>query len=304
MTGKRLLYLTVLGGCCVFYIAYGQWLAWILLLTVLGLPWFSLFLSMPAIVRFRAAPSGPDYMNVGETAELWLMGSSRFPVPPFRGKLKLKNCITGKQWYYQEPGDFSTDHCGGFVVTAESIRVCDYLGLFSIPIRRSAQKIIPVRPLPVAMEQEQLSVAGCFCPGSGSYTEENELRSYHPGDCLNRIHWKLSAKTENLIIRDPVQPHPGSVLVTMNHRGTGGEIDRKLGRLLWLGHYLLDQGTCFEIRALSDDGILTFSVSCEQELQKTVDTLLCSRSAETGDLRDRQFCAVWHWHIGGEPDEV
>ena len=36
MAGKRLLYLTVLGGCFVFYIAYGQWLSWIILLTVLA----------------------------------------------------------------------------------------------------------------------------------------------------------------------------------------------------------------------------------------------------------------------------
>lgn len=304
MAGKRLLYLTVLGGCFVFYIAYGQWLAWILLLTVLGLPWFSLLLSFPAIFRFRAAPSGPDSVHMGETAELWLMGSSRFPVPPFRGKLKLKNCITGKQWFYQESGDFPTDHCGGFAVTAESVRVCDYLGLFSFPVRRADPKFILIPPAPVTMGQEYQCIAGCFRPGSGGYTEDHELRFYRPGDRLNRIHWKLSARTGSLILREPVQPQPGLVVVTLNHRGTGVETDRKLGRLLWLGRYLLDQGIRFEIRVLTGDGVLAFSVSCEQDLQKTVDTLLCSRAAEAGDLRDREFRASWHWHIGGEPDEA
>ena len=89
----------------------------------------------------------------------------------------------------------------------------------------------------------------------------------------------------------------------MNHRGSSDEIDRKLGRLLWMGRYLLDQGVRFELRALTGEGILIFSITCEQDLQKTVDSLLCSLAAEEGDLRNQIICASWHCHIGGEPDE-
>jgi len=302
-----LLYLTVLGACFVFYIAYGQWLSWVILLTVLGLPWFSLLLSLPAMLRFRAAPSGPSSMELGESGELWLVGNCGFPMPPFRGKLKLKNRMTGAQWFYQDPRDLFMEHCCGISVTAESVRVCDYLGLFSFPVRCREQKTILVRPKPVKMElQEDLQrhIAQSWKPKSGGgFAENHELRTYHPGDSLNQIHWKLSAKTGNLIIREPVEPQRGLVLLTLNHRGTGDEIDRKLGRLMWLGRHLTDQGIRYELRALTGEGILTFSIANEHDLQKTVDTLLCSRTSVEGDLRSREYAASWHCHIGGEPDE-
>ena len=302
-----MLYLTVLGACFVFYIAYGQWLSWVILLTVLGLPWFSLLLSLPAMLRFRAAPSGPATMEPGESGELWLVGNCGFPMPPFRGKLKLKNRITGTQWFYQDPRDLAMEHCCGIFVTAESVRVCDYLGLFSFPVRCREQKTILVRPKPVKMElQEDLQryIAQSWKPKSGGgFAENHELRTYRPGDSLNQIHWKLSAKTGNLIIREPVEPQRGLVLLTLNHRGTGEEIDRKLGRLMWLGRHLTDQGIRYELRALTGEGILTFSIANEQDLQKTVDTLLCSRTSVEGDLRSREYAASWHCHIGGEPDE-
>ena len=99
-----------------------------------------------------------------------------------------------------------------------------------------------------------------------------------------------------------MEPQTGTILVTLNHRGSGAELDRKLGRLLWLGNQLLEQGIHFELRSLTGDGILTFSITCEQSLVKAVDTLLCSRAADEGDLRSRDFTAAWHCHIGGEPD--
>ena len=70
MAVRRLIYLAALGLCFVFYIAYGQWLSWLILVAVLALPWFSLLLSLPAMLRFRASPSGPCTLSLGEEGEL------------------------------------------------------------------------------------------------------------------------------------------------------------------------------------------------------------------------------------------
>ena len=51
-------YLLLLTAAAVYYIASGEWISWILLLTVTGLPWLSLLLSLPAILSFQAAPAG------------------------------------------------------------------------------------------------------------------------------------------------------------------------------------------------------------------------------------------------------
>ena len=308
MAGRRLLYLAVLGICIVFYIAYGQWLSWLVLILILALPWFSLALSLPAMLQFRIAPAGPAALDMEADGELWLLGSCSLPMPPFRGKLKLQHRISGKSWYYHEKEDLDTDHCGGISVAAESAKIYDYLGLFSFPVRCREQKIILVRPRPVPMEADpslHRSPALAWRPkAGGGYAENHELRTYRPGDSLNQIHWKLSAKTGSLILREPMEPQQGLVLLTLNLRGTPEKIDRMLGRLLWLGSRLLEQAVPFQLRALTGEGLLTFSIGTEAELSKALDTLLCRSAAREGDLRSREYAAAWHCHIGGEPDEA
>lgn len=307
MAGRRALYLAVLASAVVFYIAYGQWLSWLILVLVAGLPWFSLAVSLPALVRFRISPAGPGLLEMGEEGRLWLLGSCPWPMPPFRGKLKLRDRITGKTWYYQDTEDLPTDHCGGIAITAEGVRLCDYLGLFSFRVRCREQKLLLIRPKPVAMELDvtlQRYVPRAWRPKAGGFSETHELRLYRPGDSLNRIHWKLSAKTGQLMLRQPMEPQRERVMVTLNHRGTPEEVDRKLGRLLWLGEKLLDRQMPFQLQALTGEGLLTVSIEEPRSLQKAVDTLLCRKAAREGDLRSQEYAAHWHCHIGGEPDEA
>ena len=81
MFGRRVQYLMLLLGALVYYVASGEWIAWILLLTVVGMPWLSLLLSLPAILGFQASPAGVDVLEQGEEAEIWLLGSCGSPMP-------------------------------------------------------------------------------------------------------------------------------------------------------------------------------------------------------------------------------
>lgn len=308
MAGRRFLYLAVLASCILFYIAYGQWLSWLVLVTVLAAPWFSLLLSLPSILTFRVSASAPRFLEMGTPEELWLVGGSRLSMPPFRGRLKLKRLISGESWYYHDRQDLSTEHCGGIQITPEGVRVFDYLGLFSFPVRCREKHILLVRPKPVPMDlkqEVQQYVAHSWVPKSGGgYAENHELRLYRPGDSLNQVHWKLSAKTGDLIIREAMEPRQGLILLTMNLRGTPEELDRKFGRLLWLGEYLLEQNVRFELRVLTGDGLQTFSIPARPQLMRSIDILLCKKAAEEGDLKQREMAASWRCHIGGAPDET
>ena len=297
MAGRRFLYLLVLLGSAVFYIAYGQWLAFLVLVTVLAVPWISLALSLPAIFRFRAAPAGPQWTGMHQECELWLLGSCAWPMPPFQGQLRLRRLMTGESWRYRENKGVPTDHCGGFLVTAEKVRICDYLGLFAFPVRKKDTLTVLVRPEPLEVpvpEDLRRQVARAWKPKfGGGFAENHELRLYRPGDSLNQVHWKLS-------LREPMEPRLGRVLLTLNLRGTPAELDRMLGRLLWLGTAIGEQGLAFEIRALTGNGVLTLAVSGEEDLKKAVDTLLCTPAAREGDLREQTFEAAWQYHIGGD----
>ena len=308
MAGRRFLYLAALALCAVFYIAYGEWLSWLILVTVLALPWFSLLISLPAMLRFRAEPSGPVALEMGQEGELWLLGSCPLPMPPFRGRLRLRSLLTGEIWYYQEREDLPTEHCGGIAMAAEGVKIYDYLGLFALPVKSPREKTILIRPKPWKMllgSRPADYVPRAWKPKfGGGYGENHELRLYRPGDSLNQIHWKLSAKTGNLILREPMEPVQGLLLLTLNLRGTRQELDRMLGRLLWLGSQLLEENLHFELRALTGAGLLTFSIGEESQLNKAVDSLLCSGISPEGDLREREYAAAWCCHVGGDADEA
>jgi len=308
MAGPRLTYLAVLLGCGIFYIAYGEWFSWLLLLAVAVFPWLSLVLSIPAIRQFRTAPAGPDSVLMGGSADAWLLGSCDLPLPPFRGYLKLRCCRTGEQSRYRVEKGMPTAHCGGYTITVEKARVYDYLGLFSFPVIHREEKTFLIHPIPIPVHscpdlQRYLSQSWRPKAGGG-FSENHELRLYRPGDNLNQVHWKLSAKTGKLILREPMEPQRGLVLLTMTLRGTPEELDRKFGRLVWLGNHILKQEIPFELRVLTGKGIESFPVQTRQELSHAVDALLCAGAASEGDIRDRFFSASWHYHIGGGPDEA
>ena len=308
MAARRLEYLLLLTGTAVYYVASGEWLAWILLLTAVGLPWLSLLLSLPAIWSFQAAPAGAEVLEQGEEAEIWLLGSCPFPLPPFRGILRVTNLLTGKSFRYEQDRGLSTEHCGGYRVAVEKAKVCDYLGLFAFRTRKTKEQTLVVRPRPQAVEDlvdpQRMEINSWVPKTGGGYAENHEHRLYRPGDNLNQLHWKLSAKVGNLILREPMEPVRGAVLLTLALRGSPAELDRKFGRLLYAGDYLLQRELDFEIHALTGAGVVCTHVEDQDTLYKAENRLLCQPLAEPGQSWEEGTPAQWQYHIGGDADEA
>lgn len=308
MAGKRLRYLLLLTSTAVYFLASGEWIAWILLVCAAGLPWLSLLVSLPAILRFCASPAGAGIVEQGEQTELWLMGSCPFPMPPFRGYLRIFSCFTGKDARYLPERGFSTEHCGGYRIVVEKAQVCDYLGLFSFPTRRVKEQRLLVRPKSVPVDDlvnpERMEISGWVPKTGGGFSENHEHRLYHPGDRLNQLHWKLSAKVGDLILREPMEAVQGAVLLTLTLSGTPQEIDRKLGRLEYTGAYLRKRELNFEIRAMTGSGILSAYVDSDAALRCAIDHLLCAPLTECSDDWDTGQQASWQYHIRGDADEA
>lgn len=305
---RRLIYFTALCVGVVFFVTYQEWLSWLILLILLLFPWFSLALSLPGMLTFRVEPKAPSSVPQGIQTEVRLTGLCRLPVPPFRGKLRITRLTTGEVWKQTTDVPLPTDHCGSLLVVPEGTWVYDYLGLLGIPVRKREHITVTVRPQPLPLrklpELERFLARSWRPKFGGGYAENHELRLYRPGDSLNQVHWKLSAKTGKLILREPMQPERGLVLLTMNLRGTPEELDRKFGRLLWLGGYLLEKEVSFRLRCLTGAGMRTWELNTRQALTEAVDELLSAPPSRQGDLREQNFQASWQYHIGGEPDEV
>ena len=308
MALRRLIYALALVGSLVFYGAYQKWVSFVLLMVAAGLPWLSLILSLPAMLSARMEIQAPSRLRTGDRSRAVLTIICRLPLPPMRGRIRVRNCLTGQTWLLKSGGELPTAHCGGLTLTPVRGKVYDYLGLMGRKLRKNGEITVPVLPSPVALAvPPDLSryLARAWRPkAGGGYAENHELRLYHPGDNLNQVHWKMSAKTGKLILREPMVPERGLVLLTLDVAGTARELDTKFGRLLWLGEYLLEKGVTFEVRALTGGGIESRTVSGEASLAKCVEALLCAAPASEGSIRDRVFQASWQYYIGGGTDEA
>lgn len=307
MAVRRLIYLAALSGCGIFYIAYGEWFSFLALVLMLVLPWLSLILSLPVMLTFRIWLEGAETVTMGAPAQLWLRGGGPLPSPPFQGRVRLQRCFSGERSWYDSTEGIPTDHCGAFLATGEKVRIFDYLGLFSLPVKCREGRTVRIRPAEVPIGQlPELDryLARAWRPKfGGGFAENHELRLYRPGDNLNQVHWKLTAKTGKWMLREPMEPQRGLVLLTLDLCGTAEELDRKLGRLLWLGRLLLEKRISFEVRIMTGKGILSAPVTDEGSLLRQIDRLLCTPAAQEGSVTERVYAASWQYHIGGDADE-
>ena len=131
-----------------------------------------------------------------------------------------------------------------------------------------------------------------------------EIREYRPGDRLQRIHWKLSAKTGKLIFREAMEPVRHRIVLTLDLCGDHQTLNRKLGRLLWLGNTLTEKQISFEIAALTGLGVQRWQVGSGEALSDAMTDLLGCPQATSGSLEADRNWGTRQFHIGGDSDEA
>lgn len=306
MIRRWCLYLAIVLGCLILLFAYQGWLAWMLLLTVWGTHLFSLLVSLPGMLTAKVKASCAGTVDICTPVTVQLQESCSLPIPATGSTLRVERTPTGESWRLKPGEPLPTEHCGQLVCRPEKCFVYDYLKLFRMKVRHQETATLVVMPKPVqtvvhADLERHMAQSWKPKPGGG-FAENHELRLYRPGDSMNQVHWKLTAKTGKLMIREAMEPVRRQLALTLEIQGSGDELDIKMGKLLWLSQYLLERGFCFEIRALTGDGVFACSVSSRQELDGAVAQLLCQKAAPEGAV-----CSAgggWSCHIGGRTHEA
>lgn len=102
-----------------------------------------------------------------------------------------------------------TAYCGMLSLEAQALYVSDYLHFLTkeIPLEQKVQ--VPVLPATCSV---QIPSTAPVTDGMEEFTESDhkgnlssdikEIREYRPGDRLQRIHWKLSAKLDDLLVKE------------------------------------------------------------------------------------------------------
>lgn len=120
--------------------------------------------------------------------------------------------------------DFKPEYCGSYAVRLEHVRCLDIFGLNSRPVQAPVSRLITVYPKPISIHfTSRTSPHGRMEEGPQSVNRKGsdpsevfDLRTYQPGDDIHTIHWKLSQKTDELLVREPADSPRYDTLILMD----------------------------------------------------------------------------------------
>ena len=299
MAVNRLLYAGLLVLSTVFYFATANqpsnWYAWLLLILIMVLPPVSLLLSLPAMLRCRLEAAMAETVEQGAKASLRLRLNAwrLLPLPEVQIRLNLRTRSREKDLRFlsrlsREDGllTLPTDECGFLAAEFLRGRVYDALGLFRLPMR--LPRLEPMAILPPARQPEPMPRLEQFLqmqmkpkPGGGA-AEQHDHRVYRPGDPVKDIHWKLSLKTDELIVREALEPVRRQViLAVLTPRGAASRAET-LGNFRWLSRWLLGHGVAHRAVWMQGEELREWEISSEEDSLKALREacLAPERSAE------------------------
>lgn len=264
MLGAWLGYLLFVAAALLFYVMFTGWLAGYVMALVLLLPVMSLALSLPGILGLRVALRPGAGGRRGQPVKLALdaRNRARLPVGRVAARLICKNRLTGEvaQETLRFPlgcGDealgrmFTAQNCGVMECRIKFLRAYDLLGLFPVPLRPAPPLSILIWPdaaggPPQGMAQAAQGEAA-IRREKGVSLEEYSVRDYRQGDPLRSVHWKLSSKLEQLVVREAEGGRQADLLLLFDCWGPPDRLDRLLGRVAACSAFLQGHGRGHEL---------------------------------------------------------
>ena len=290
---------------------------WAAPLLVLVLPLISHLLSRTAAgklkVRIDLPATSPKYLSIEGSASLSSRSilTARTAVLP----LLITNDLTGEtesaELALAAPSGgrsmslfrFTPAHCGQITFSADRILLYDWFGFWPavIPLRASR----PVTVLPETFESDvQIHLphtepgetdSWYQVKGEEDPTELFALRDYTPGDPVRRIHWKLSAKRDTLVVKDISRPIDQSLLVFWDKRPADKSEEEEAARaadvpdslaesLASVALSIASQNIPFTLGWLDREGLHYADVTGEEDVLKAIPLLVRTRPDKDDSL--------------------
>ena len=305
MLRNVLKYLVALAAVGLLSILYNTYYMGIMFLTMTVFPFF-LF----ALLSYVYGHLKADLMSVihvakkGEVVPISIQidNPTIFPISRIKLYLTYKNSFSSQIYKknYVVSVDANTktqvicnlysEYAGNLEITLKNVRIYDYLKLFSLVKKKNVQLTVAVLPVYYELSQDMQSSLNACLVDSDDYSkvksgddpsEVFSIRPYREGDRQQRIHWKLSRKQNQLMIKEFSEPMSCSILLFVD-LSIPAEINRMVlmdsilecalslsYSLLLAGHthyftwYDKEHGACRRIR-----------ITKEKELFEAVDGLL------------------------------
>lgn len=193
-----------------------------------------------------------------------------------------------------------SEHTGNLEISLKCVRLHDYFHIFSLNKKLQGDLQIAIMPRmyeiseTIVTDSRKLLVESDFYssvkPGDDA-SEVFAIREYREGDRLQRIHWKLSMKQDQLMIKDFSEPINCSVIIMVDlyipNKNVLNYMDGLLESALSLSYSLLLKGQIhyFSYYDQEHGECKRYRIIQEKDLYEVVDGLLhTSKSTEKEEL--------------------
>ena len=300
MVGRRIVYGAALLAALAFQIFYDGYLAQFLLVCIILLPVLSLLLSLPGLLGLRLSLSAAPSCLLRDQKGQWRIGidnATPLPVAQLTLDLLVRNALTGaeRRKRFRTFGlsgeqarslPMDCEHCG--VLTCQIVRAkaLDFLGLISLPVSipPAVQALVLPEPAPLEAlpELEHILAQAGARPGPGQEGEDYEVRGYRPGDPIRSIHWKLSSKYDELVVRERLKSDRPQVALSFDLFGPPERLDQVLARLWTASLSLIQREIPHALCWLGPDGQTNAEPVASQAQLLDCMTRILSRRAPEG----------------------
>lgn len=207
-------------------VLYDEYISIVILLLLLLLPLVSLvcFLFWKKQIKIGSSTS-ETVIKMGEECKFIIQLTNQSIFPVMNGKIcvKYRNQLDADfqekniRFHLDGKGSekiivtFYGNHCGMLEFFCDGISVYDYFGLHSVKIKKKQgkKKIVEVIVVPEFeyadedMEEEEWNEKDISIDVYGEDNSEVKgVREYRQGDALKHIHWKLSSKQKQLMVKE------------------------------------------------------------------------------------------------------
>lgn len=222
MNKNRGLFVFLFSMSLIFVYFYGGKIPYMFFYIILLLPLISISLTITAYVRMKYTESIEKTSAVkGEEIgySFTIANEDFFLCPYIRVNFYSNNTVFARQFdsksFSLTPFKSKTfsyklkcNYRGIYPIGIKSIEYEDYLGLVKFTYKPAASKFLTVNPKVIEIENidittNMMSEAHSILNSHNvDVTNISDVRKYAFGDSLKRIHWKLSAKTNELMVKN------------------------------------------------------------------------------------------------------
>ncbi len=329
MAKYRILYALLFISSVAFALSYESRLSFILLVSVTALPVVTLILLILSglLLKLEVLPD-TVFVSKRQTFGVAVRVTNRFivPVSPMlitctfhdedgnviAGRKLVLSANALRQSEYVFRGNIR--YRGEYILGVEDATVYDLLRIFRFRVRKKPTCTITVTPRRI-----QLDEAASIC--TDDYDSDitkisfmdsssfSSVRPYEDGDLLKRVHWKLSAKQDELMVKQPEQNLGSSALIITDMHSFSPEAEDDLRAAdaaaetaLALTRKIIEDGRTAVNVFRPQDGVAdVFSAARAEDHEHLVTVFAVLPITERGAGAEALVPKAAEWLTGSEP---